>query len=294
MPLPNSNKTNMLIDEDLRKHIEASVAIALLEDVGPGDLTAELVDRSEVAKASIVARVQLTLAGSPWVDEVFHQIDSSIKCHWHAMDGEKLAANTVLCEIRGSARAVLTGERTALNFLQTLSATSTATTEYVRAVAHTNCRILDTRKTLPGLRSAQKYAVRMGGGFNHRFGLFDAILIKENHIAASGGIADAVIACRKLHPNFAVEVEVESIAELREALSCKAERILLDNFSLEMLRRAVAVNSDLGSAGAKLEASGGLSFEDLVAVAETGVDYVSIGALTKNIRAIDLSMRFAD
>ena len=207
-------------------------------------------------------------------------------------DGDKLAAGVCLFTVYGPARSILTAERTALNFLQFLSATATATAEYVAAVAGTECKILDTRKTVPGLRLAQKYAVRCGGGVNHRIGLFDAILIKENHIASAGGVAAAIENARNLHAEMPVEIEVESLAELRDALGARAERLLLDNFSVQMLRDAVAINRDEGDPPAELEASGGVTLEEVSAIAATGVDYISVGAITKNVQAIDLSMRF--
>ncbi len=219
-------------------------------------------------------------------------MDPSISLSWRLNDGESAEANTVICKLRGPARLLLSGERTALNFLQTLSATATTTAACVRAVMGTGCRILDTRKTLPGLRLAQKYAVRCGGGSNHRIGLFDAILIKENHIQGAGSIAAAIASCRKLHPTLAIEIEVESIDELREALTTSPERLLLDNFSLHMLKDAVAINRAEGRPPAELEASGGLGLDDISKVAKSGVDFISVGALTKNVKAIDLSMRF--
>ncbi len=232
------------------------------------------------------------MAGRPWVDEVCQQVDPEIRIDWRRYDGDSAAAGDVICKLRGPARSILTTERTALNFLQMLSATATVTAEYVQAVAGTACRILDTRKTIPGLRHAQKYAVHCGGGVNHRFGLFDAILIKENHIMSAGGIGQAIDASRRIHPDMPVEIEVESIDELREALGAKAERLLLDNFSLELLEQAVAINRTEGDPPAELEASGGLTIDQIATVAATGVDYISVGALTKNVRAIDLSMRF--
>jgi nicotinate-nucleotide pyrophosphorylase (carboxylating) len=273
--------------------IKRDVARSLHEDIGDGDITGQLIPGSTSATATILAREPMTMAGRPWVDEVCRQVDSSIKLDWHAEDGDKLAAGTLICTLSGSARSLLSAERTALNYLQFLSATATTTAKYVRAIANTHCRILDTRKTIPGLRLAQKYAVQCGGGVNHRIGLFDAILIKENHIASAGGIGAAVDAARLLHPGIAVEVEVESIDELREALAVKVERLLLDNFSTELLKEAVVVNRAEGDPPAELEASGGISLDGVAAIAATGVDYISIGALTKNIRAIDLSMRFA-
>jgi len=281
------------MDMSLLAEIEGSVARALREDVGDGDVTGQLIPDSTPTKATIITRESMTVAGRPWVDEVCRQLDSRIEVNWHADDGDLIDANTVVCALQGPARSILAAERTALNFLQLLSATATVTAEYVSAVAGTRCRILDTRKTIPGLRLAQKYAVRCGGGENHRVGLFDAILIKENHIASAGGITPAIVAARSLHAGMPVEIEVESLQEVREALSANAERLLLDNFSLEMLEQAVTVNRVEGKPPAKLEASGGMTLNEIADVAATGVDYISVGALTKNIRAIDLSMRFA-
>ena len=283
---------DLQIDEKLRTDIRATVALALEEDIGSGDRTAELIPASAIVDATIITREAMTLAGCPWVNEVFAQLDPSVELDWLIDDGATAEADAIICRLKGPARPVLTGERTALNFLQTLSATATLTTDCVRAVSGTACQILDTRKTLPGLRLAQKYAVRCGGGSNHRIGLFDAILIKENHIESAGGISAAIALCRKLHPTLPIEIEVESIEELRVALAAKPERLLLDNFSLNMLRDAVAVNRTEGRPPAGLEASGGLSLDDIRDVAESGVDFISVGALTKNIKAIDFSMRF--
>jgi nicotinate-nucleotide pyrophosphorylase (carboxylating) len=252
-----------------------------------------LIPESTTATATIIAREAMTMAGRPWVNEVCLQVDPGIDIEWLLDDGDEVAADGLICTLSGPARSILAAERTALNFLQFLSATATVTAGFVRAVAGTNCKILDTRKTIPGLRLAQKYAVQCGGGVNHRIGLYDAILIKENHIASAGSIEAAVAAARKLHGGMPVEVEVESIAELREALAVNAERMLLDNFSIELLEEAVSVNRDAGNPAAELEASGGVSIDQVAAIAATGVDYVSIGALTKNVRAVDLSMRFA-
>lgn len=282
----------MPIRKLLQTDIGASVDRALREDIGDGDLTAELVPLSELIAATIITRDNMTLAGRPWVDEVFRQLDPRITIKWQADDGDSLEAGATVCVLRGPARPILSGERVALNFLQTLSATATVTATYVQAVAGTECRILDTRKTIPGLRLAQKYAVKCGGGWNHRIGLFDAILIKENHIMSAGSIAEAIASARKLHPDMPVEIEVESLAEAGEALAAKAERLLLDNFTLAVLQQAVALNQEKGDPPAELEASGGLTIEEVAAVAGTGVDYVSVGGLTKNIHAIDLSMRF--
>lgn len=233
----------------------------------------------------------MTLAGRPWVEEVYRQLDASVRIDWYAADGERVAAGATLCRLQGPARALLSGERTALNFLQLLSGTATVTSQYAAAVAGTNAKVLDTRKTVPGLRLAQKYAVRCGGGTNHRVGLFDAILIKENHILSAGGIAEAIERAREAHPALPVEIEVESLDEVREALTARADRLLLDNFGIADLRAAVRLNREEGNPPAELEASGGLTLAQVAEVAATGVDYVSVGALTKHVRAIDLSMR---
>lgn len=271
--------------------ISANVAAALAEDVGSGDITAELIPAATAASATIIARESMIMAGQPWVDEVFAMLDPDVSLVWLCNDGDRVGADAEICIITGAARPILTGERTALNFLQLLSATATATARYVDALKGTRARILDTRKTLPGLRLAQKYAVRCGGGDNHRIGLYDALLIKENHIASAGGVAAAVAAARKVHRDLPVEVEVESLAELREALSAGADRLLLDNFDIDQLQRAVDINQQEGRPPADLEASGGISLDTVYAIAETGVDYISVGALTKDVKAIDLSMR---
>ena len=282
----------MNVDEQLGAAIQKNVADALAEDVGGGDLTASLVPETSNASASIFARENAVMAGRPWVDEVYAQLDPDIRIEWQQADGDRIDENTVLCEIEGPARAVLTGERTALNFLQTLSATATVTACYVAALKGTDTRVLDTRKTVPGLRLAQKYAVRCGGGVNHRIGLFDAILIKENHILSAGNISNAISAALESATDVMIEIEVESLDELREALEAGATRLLLDNFSIDDLREAVDINRETGAPLAELEASGGLTLDQLRQVAETGVDYISVGAISKNIRAIDLSMRF--
>ena len=282
----------MNVDEQLGAAIQKNVADALAEDVGGGDLTASLVPETSNASASIFARENAVMAGRPWVDEVYAQLDPDIRIEWQQDDGDRIDENTVLCEIEGPARAVLTGERTALNFLQTLSATATVTACYVAALKDTDTRVLDTRKTVPGLRLAQKYAVRCGGGVNHRIGLFDAILIKENHILSAGSISNAISAALESAADVMIEIEVESLDELREALEAGAKRLLLDNFSIDDLRAAVDINRETGAPLAELEASGGLTLDQLRQVAETGVDYISVGAISKNIRAIDLSMRF--
>jgi nicotinate-nucleotide pyrophosphorylase (carboxylating) len=280
------------LTDDERRAIGPTVAAALAEDVGGGDLTAALIDADAVVGATIIAREALLLAGHPWAAEVFRQLDERIQVDWYIEDGQHADTGDVICKLVGPARPLLTGERTALNFLQTLSGTATITAAYVAAVAGTGARVLDTRKTLPGLRLAQKYAVRCGGGHNHRVGLFDAILIKETHIKSAGGITAALQRAQAAAADVLVEVEVETLDELREALDAGAGRILLDNFSLADLREAVAVNAGYGYVGAELEASGNVSLDTIRAIAETGVDYISTGAITKNVRAIDLSMLF--
>ena len=273
-------------------YVSASVAAALAEDVGTGDLTAQLIPADRVAHASVITREDAVLCGTAWFDEVFRQVDPGVRVTWSARDGERVRPDQQLCTLQGPARSLLTSERTALNFLQSLSATATVTRKYVDAVAGTKCRILDTRKTIPGLRLAQKYAVRCGGGTNHRIGLFDAILIKENHIAAAGSIAGAVSEARRLASKVLLEVEVENLEQLREALAAGVDRILLDNFSLDQMRNAVNITRQHANARTELEASGNMSLETLRAVADTGVDFISVGGLTKHVRAVDLSMRF--
>ena len=283
----------MGITDELTAAIIRDVSEMLAEDVGNGDVTAEIVDESAMAKAIIVAREPMTMAGQPWVNEIFGQLDSRIVVEWMFNDGDHVHADTKLCIIRGPARAILTGERSALNFVQFLSATATLTSRYVNAIEGTSAQILDTRKTIPGLRHAQKYAVRVGGGSNHRIGLYDAILIKENHVFSAGGIETAVQTARKRHPELPVEIEVETIGEMREALAAGADRVLLDNFDIEDLQRAVEINQRTCQPPADLEASGGITLDNIFKIAETGVDYISVGALTKHINAIDLSMRFS-
>jgi len=268
------------------------VARALAEDVGDGDLTAALVPADRAGRATVVTREPAVLCGRPWFDEVFRQLDPAVTVSWDAAEGADVAAGQRLCRLAGPARSLLTGERSALNFLQTLSGTATETRRYVRLVAGLPCRILDTRKTVPGLRRAQKYAVRCAGGSNHRMGLYDGILVKENHIMAAGSIAAAVAAARAAGTNVPVEVEVESLDELRQALEAGADMALLDEFSLDDLIAAVALNRAHPRGPIGLEASGSVTFETLRSIAETGVDYVSIGSLTKHVRAVDLSMRF--
>ena len=272
--------------------IATVVSRAIAEDLRDGDLTADLIGRYTPAVAHVVAREPATLCGSAWFDETFRQLDSRVAVSWRAADGDSLTADSVVCELRGPARSILTGERTALNFLQTLSGTATATRALADIVAGTRTRILDTRKTLPGLRLAQKYAVRCGGGDNHRIGLFDAVLIKENHIAAVGSITAAVAAARRRSPNVMIEVEVESLAELREALATDADRVMLDDFTLDDMREGVKLRDAKPGKRQELEASGSVNAATLRPVAEAGVDFVSVGAITKHVRAIDFSMRF--
>jgi nicotinate-nucleotide pyrophosphorylase (carboxylating) len=275
---------------ELPADLGAQVDAALREDVGSGDVTAALVPAGQSVRGSVVTREAAILCGRAWAEETFRRIDERVHLDWHADDGAALSPGQVVFEIAGPARAVLTGERTALNFLQLLSGTATATQRFAAAVAGTRCRILDTRKTLPGLRTAQKYAVRCGGGDNHRMGLYDQVLIKENHIAAAGSISGAIAAARRSAPGLTLEVEVESLAELREALEARPDIVLLDDFDNADMVAAVRLNHSLGAA-AKLEASGSVSLERVREIAATGVDYISVGALTKHVRAVDLSMR---
>nr|ART38281.1 F369 [uncultured bacterium] len=268
--------------------IPAQVRAALEEDVGSGDLTAALIPENVQASARVVCRDPAVLCGQAWFDAVFQALDPRVEITWKMRDGYDLAAGQTLCEVRGPARAILTGERCALNFLQTLSGTATTTRAYVAAIAGMHTKLLDTRKTLPGLRLAQKYAVYCGGALNHRKGLYDAILIKENHIALAGSISAAIEAARRLAPpNTPVEVEVENLDQLRSALAVGVKKILLDNFSLELMREAVKLTADI----ATLEASGGVGIEGLHAIAATGVDFISVGSLTKHVHAVDLSLR---
>lgn len=273
---------------DLASAIREDVERALSEDIGTGDLTASLVPDSEKAHARVVTREPAVLSGIAWFEECFHQIDRHVEIRWNARDGDRLVSGQVVCEIDGRARSLLTAERSSLNFLQTMSAVATKTRAFVDAVAGTKAAILDTRKTLPGLRHALKYAVRCGGGTNHRMGLYDGVLIKENHIASAGGISSVLTQAKHIAPAVLVEIEVESIAQLKEAIAGGAKLILLDNFDLAGFREAVRVTAGR----AALEASGGINLETVRAIAETGVDRISIGSLTKDIRAVDLSMRF--
>ncbi|WP_122662860.1 carboxylating nicotinate-nucleotide diphosphorylase [Pseudomonas viridiflava] len=273
----------------LTAEIEANVRRALLEDVGSGDITAQLIPAERLAKATVISRDVAVIAGTAWVDAVFRQLDPRVAVHWQVVDGEQVQPNQALFHLEGPARSLLTGERSALNFLQMLSGVATKARHYADMVANTQVKLLDTRKTLPGLRFAQKYAVTCGGCHNHRIGLFDAFLIKENHIAACGGIAEAIAAAHKIAPGKPVEIEVESLDELREALDAGADIVMLDELSLDDMREAVRLNAGK----AKLEASGGINDDTLLVIAETGVDYISIGAMTKDVKAVDLSMRLS-
>lgn len=279
---------NILL-EQLHAEIQANVRNALKEDVGAGDITAMLIAADKNASARVITREAAVVSGVAWVNEVFRQVDTDVVVRWLVADGERVQANQVLFELEGNARALLTGERTALNFLQTLSAVATRCQYFADKVADTAVKLLDTRKTLPGLRLAQKYAVTCGGCHNHRLGLYDAFLIKENHIAACGGVAAAVQAAHSIAPGKPVEVEVENLDELREALAAGADIIMLDELSLADMRTAVALNAGQ----AKLEASGGVNENTILAIAQTGVDYISLGTLTKDIKAVDLSMRLS-
>ncbi len=273
----------------LPTNIKKIVRQALAEDIGTGDLTAKLIPGSKQANAHVITRDDAILCGTAWFDEVFRQLDSTITIEWHANDSDSIQSGQTICQVRGPARSILSGERMALNFLQLLSGTATQTRRYVDAINGTQAKILDTRKTLPALRNAQKYAVTCGGGYNHRMGLYDGILIKENHILAAGSITRAVQQAKATAPaGVMIEVEVEDLAEIKEARAIGSERLLLDNFDLETLRIAVAETRGR----AKVEASGGITLENVRAVAETGVDYISIGVLTKDIVAVDYSMRF--
>ena len=273
---------------DLYQSIVNQVANALDEDVGSGDISAQLIDASTQLETELLVREDAVLCGIEWFDEVFRQCDASIETRWRARDGDSISADSVICEVSGPARGLLTAERSALNFLQTLSGTATVTRSYADLIRDSDCRILDTRKTIPQLRVAQKYAVLCGGGHNHRIGLFDAFLIKENHLAAAGSIAAAVARARQLHPDRLLEVEVENLEQLQQAIDAGVERALLDNFSVPQLRAAVELNDDR----IELEASGNIDRDSLAEIAATGVDFVSIGALTKHLRAIDFSLRY--
>ena len=262
------------------------IRVFVEEDIGSGDITACLIDENKTATANVITRESMVLCGQAWFDAVFHYLNPDIEIQWHYQEADSVPPMAVLCELKGNARALLTGERTALNLLQTLSATATQSRQYANAISASNCQILDTRKTIPGLRLAQKYAVRCGGCLNHRIGLYDAILIKENHIIAAGSIGNAVKKSRA-QTTVLVEVEVESMDELRQAIYAKPDRIMLDNFSIDMLKEAVTLTNP----SIKLEASGDINLKNIAKIAQTGVDYISIGALTKHVNAINLSMR---
>ncbi len=268
-------------------HIQQQVKLALEEDVGSSDVTASLLDQNKTATAELVCREPAVLCGAGWFNEVFNQLDSSITINWRANDGDVIVGNQVLCTVQGPAHTILTGERTALNFLQTLSGTATLTRQYVDAIGESTAKLLDTRKTIPGLRLAQKYAVTCGGGQNHRIGLYDMILIKENHIISCGSIANAIRQVSEKHPDLPLEIEVETLTELEEAMNAGAKRILLDNFDTATLKQAV----EMTAGQAELEASGNITLENIAEIAKTGVDYISTGAITKHIKAIDLSLR---
>ncbi len=267
-------------------NISHCVELALQEDIGSGDITTALIPSENSVRAVIQCRQDAVICGAPWVDEVFFQLNPAIQIEWLVSEGNQVSANTDIAIISGAARGILTGERTALNFLQTLSATATQTRKLAELIADSPASLLDTRKTIPGLRAAQKYAVRVGGGTNHRIGLFDAFLIKENHIAACGGISSAINAARELHPDKILEIEVQDRVELDEALLCDPDIIMLDNFTPENIEEAVALNNGR----CKLEASGGIDQELLVKIAKTGVDYISVGGLTKHCQAVDFSL----
>jgi len=273
---------------ELYQLIINQAANALDEDVGSGDISAQLIDADSRLETELLVREDAVLCGCQWFEEVFRQCDENITVQWLAADGDSIEANSVVCEVSGPARGLLTAERSAINFLQTLSGTATLTRSYAERIEHTDCRILDTRKTIPQLRVAQKYAVLCGGGHNHRIGLFDAYLIKENHLAAGGGIAKTVARARQMHPDRFVEVEVENLDQLQQAIDAGVDRVLLDNFTIAEMERAVA----LSGKRIELEASGNIELERLAEVAATGVDFISIGALTKHLRAIDFSLRY--
>ncbi|CAI2298618.1 carboxylating nicotinate-nucleotide diphosphorylase [Vibrio parahaemolyticus] len=289
----NSQERLEYLKQQLPLEITRSVADTLKEDLGgtldaSQDITASLIPADAMNTATIITREHGVFCGQAWADEVFKQLGGTVTIEWHVKDGDKVEPNQTLCTLTGPARDLLTGERNAMNFIQTLSGCATTTAEYAAKIAHTDCRLLDTRKTIPGLRSALKYAVACGGGFNHRIGVFDAYLIKENHIIACGGITQAITTAKELNPGKPVEVETESLAELQEAIDAGADIIMLDNFTKEMMRKAVEINAGR----AALENSGNITLDTIAEYAETGVDYISVGALTKHLKAMDLSMRF--
>ena len=273
-----------------KTYIDDQVTCALEEDIGDGDITAMLIPEDTLTMAEVVCREPAILCGKDWFNRVFEKLSPETELRWQKSDGDEIQKDEIICDLSGPARAILSGERTALNFLQTLSATATSTHQFVKAIAGTSCRILDTRKTIPGYRLAQKYAVHCGGGSNHRLGLYDMVLIKENHIIAAGSIQAAVQTAKQHAPDFDIEVEVETLDELQQALTCDVNRVLLDNMELSLLKQAVEINAGR----AKLEASGNVNLDNVRKIAETGVDYISIGGITKHIKAIDYSMRFCD
>jgi len=275
---------------NLAQEVQKNVSDALQEDIGNGDVTAFLIPADNQLEVRLLCREPAILCGKDWFEHAFHLLDENIRINWSVQDGDPLEANQTVCRFRGHARAILTAERSALNFLQTLSATATVTHRYQSLIRETGCRILDTRKTIPNLRLAQKYAVRCGGGMNHRIGLYDAFLLKENHLSACGSMSEAVHLARQSHPDLLLEVEVENLVQLQQAIDNKVDRVLLDNFNLEMLNRAVTMTNKR----LKLEASGDITLDNILEVAQTGVDYISIGALTKHIKAVDFSLRFVD
>jgi len=275
----------------LPENISSQVQLALQEDIGTGDVTADLIPQENQSSATVICRDNAILSGVAWFNEVFNQIDSEIKIEWNFKDGDSVKANSLLCRLSGNSRAILSGERAALNFVQTLSATATLTNQFVLQIENSKTKILDTRKTLPNLRDAQKYAVLCGGGQNHRIGLYDMILIKENHIMAAGSISKAVAQAKKLHPSIKIEVETENLEEFREASKAGADIIMLDNFDLGLMAKAVAENK-ANDGIIKLEASGGVNIKTVREIAKTEVDFISVGEITKDIRAVDLSMRF--
>lgn len=289
----NSQERLDYLKQQLPIEITRAVADTLKEDLGgsinaDNDVTAALIPAEAINTATIITREHGVFCGQAWADEVFKQLGGKVTIEWHVKDGDNVEPNQTLCTLTGPARDLLTGERNAMNFIQTLSGCATITAQYAAKIAHTECRLLDTRKTIPGLRSALKYAVACGGGYNHRIGVFDAYLIKENHIIACGGITQAVTKAKELQPGKPVEVETENLDELREAIHAGADIIMLDNFTTEMMRQAVEINAGR----AALENSGNVTLETIAKYAETGVDYISVGALTKHVKAMDLSMRF--
>lgn len=291
----NSQERLEFLKQQLPSEITRAVADTLREDLGgtldaSADITASLIPADAQNVATIITREHGVFCGQMWADEVFKQLGGEVTVEWHVQDGDKVVPNQVLCTLSGPARILLTGERNAMNFIQTLSGCATLVAEYVEKIAHTECRLLDTRKTIPGLRSALKYAVACGGGYNHRIGVFDAYLIKENHIIACGGIKKAIETAKQLNPGKPVEVETESLEELQQAIDAGADIIMLDNFTTDMMRQAV----DINAGRAALENSGNVTLETIAEFAETGVDYISVGALTKHLKAMDLSMRFKD